>query len=60
MLALEIASKLELEPKKYYILKPRNIRKRDIKNNGKYIVINVIYDNCPYVICLLYVYKKKY
>lgn len=48
MLALEIASKLELEPKKYYILKPRNIRKRDIKSNGKYIV-NVIYDNCPYM-----------
>lgn len=51
MLAFEIAPKPDLEPRKYYILKPRNIKKRDIKSNGKYLV-NVICDNCPSVIYL--------
>jgi len=29
---------LDLEPKKYYILKPRDITKRDIESSGKYII----------------------
>lgn len=50
MLALEIVPKSVL-PKKYYILKSRNIRKRDLESNGKYIV-NVICDNFLYIMCL--------
>ncbi|XP_072764383.1 hydrocephalus-inducing protein homolog [Anoplolepis gracilipes] len=40
-LPLEIAPKLDLESKKYYILKPRNIRKRDIKNSGAYQIVSL-------------------
>lgn len=40
MLVLEIVPKADLEPRKYYILKPRNIRKRDIKSDGKYIILS--------------------
>ena len=43
MLNLKLVAKImpimDLESKKYYILKPRDIKIRDIEKNGKYIIL---------------------
>lgn len=43
MLAVEISPKPSLEPTKYYIFKPRNIKRRDIQSNGKYITLTIYF-----------------
>jgi len=37
----EVVPEPDLKPKRYYIFKPRKIKKHEIRKNGKYIIKSI-------------------